>query len=160
MINLKELNEELNLNNGIDFETEVPYGFYDVQVISLQRRYEVEKQRERILVTYKIMGGDYKNCGLRDNYFLSEKVSRNSQIFQYHKMKNFFVMLASDLEFSAFEDMDQLEKGLPYYMEATKGYLYSIKYYEDENHFHKVDILDRRKNSIEEEIPEIHVEEF
>lgn len=151
MINLKALNEESQMNEGLNFETKVPYGIYDAQLISLQRRYETEKQRERIMVTYKILNGDYQNCAIRDNYYLSEKVSRNSQIFQYKKMKTFFTAIDPEIDFTLLETMDQVEKSLPYYLQSVKSSILTIKYYTDENNFDQVSILKRNDSPFKEE---------
>lgn len=137
MIDFTELEQELQATKDINFENKPPYGIYIISIANIQRRFEIEKNRERILFTYRIHSGSYKGYGIRDSYYLSGNASRNTQVFQYKNMKEVFQTIAPEIPFQ-FENMEELERAFPRYREIFQKYLYQVEYKTDMNGYDRV----------------------
>ena len=137
MINFKELEQELQATQDINFENKPPYGVYMITIANVQRRIEPDKNRERVSFTYRIFSGTYEGYGIRDSYYLSGNSSRNTQIFQYKNIKDVFKIIAPEITFN-FENMEELEQAFPKYKMIFQQSLYQVEYKTDMNGYEKV----------------------
>ena len=128
----------------------IPHGEYVVRIASIQRTYDVNKGRERIRVTYQILEGEYQNCGIRDNYFLSENLSRDTQIFQYGNIKKFFLAINPNIPFN-FGTMDEVEENIKLYMTSIRNVKFHIVFRADNKGYDKVYIQSREAYVPEED---------
>ena len=83
------------------------------------------------------MGGDYKNFGIRDSFFLSENATKSTQLFQYSNIKSFFQTTAPEIKW-IFENMDQLESAFVMYKHAINNTIYQIIYKQDRKGYDRV----------------------
>ena len=137
MINFQELEKDMKDLENINYYNKPPYGIYAVTIIDIQRKHDTERKRDQIIIFYKIMGGDYKNFGIRDSFFLSENATKSTQLFQYSNIKSFFQTIAPEIKW-IFENMDQLESAFVMYKHAINNTIYQIIYKQDRKGYDRV----------------------
>lgn len=137
MLDFSELENELENTEVIDLTTQVPYGSYIVKLYDLKKKTDTVRPKEKFSAMFKIVDGEYENCILWDNYYLSTQGDKRTLTYQYKLLKEFFLTLNPRIKWT-FKNIDELENALKHYVEYTKDTKFEANFRQDTKGYNRV----------------------